>query len=38
VRLRGKDVWVNDDRNYAVPNPNGGTSVGGGPCLELFTE
>jgi hypothetical protein len=34
VRLRGKDVWVNDARSYAVENPNGGTSAGGGPCLE----
>jgi hypothetical protein len=34
VRFRGKDVWVNDNRFYSVPNPNGGTSAGGGPCLE----
>jgi hypothetical protein len=34
VRLRGKDIWVNDDRFYSVENPNGGTSAGGGACLE----
>jgi hypothetical protein len=34
VRFRGKDVWVNDARSYSVENPNGGSSAGGGPCLE----
>jgi hypothetical protein len=34
VRSGGKDVWANDRRSYAVPNPKGGTSAGGGPCLE----
>jgi len=34
VRMGGKDVWVNDRRSFAVENPNGGTSAGGGACLE----
>jgi hypothetical protein len=35
VRFNGKDVWVNDQRYYSVPNPAGGSSAGGGPCLEV---
>jgi hypothetical protein len=34
VQRDGSELWVNDTRAFAVPNPNGGTSAGTASCLE----
>lgn len=35
VRRDGAEIWVNDTRSFAVPNPQGGTSAGMASCLEV---